>query len=245
MGLAKSHLTFMASALTILLTPCALAEPDIVVTLDAGLSTQLIDRGETLAMNNAETAITVETTLGNGALYGSIYRISPLGTDDEAFDEEVDYTIGYAFEGQGWAADVSANYLTYAGNNEDASLELAGFIELDTLFAPSLTAFYDADFEDFGAEAALTHAWEVGDFSPYAMVRAGFVTPKEGGDYTYGGVELGAEYPLSETLALSGFARFEAADEDTFAGRVSGGEVLTYRSEGSAIGVALSLSIGG
>lgn len=218
----------------------ATADPEIAITIDGGVSTHLIDRGETLALLNNEAAITAEIDLASGAAYAAIYRITPIGDDDSAFDEEVDYTIGYAFSGNGWAADVSANYLTYPGNNDDASTELAASLEFDMPLTPSLTGFYDVDFEDYGLEAAIVHEIEVADWTYYGLARAGLVSPGGGGDYSYGGLEAGLSYPLSEELSLGGFVRIEASDEDTFVDDINAGAPSSFRDHGESIGVTLS-----
>lgn len=222
------------------------AAPTPTLVLETGVSSKLIDRGESLADLNAEAAMTAEFDLGAGALYGSIYRITPLGDNDEAFAEEVDYTIGYAFEVGATSFDASANYLTYPGNNGDASLELAAFAEFDIALQPALIGFYDADFEDYGLELSAGPAWEIGDWSLRALGRIGFVSPGGGsGDYTYGGAELNAERALNEALSLGVFARVEAADEPTFADNFMQGEATNFRTDGAGLGITLSWTLAG
>ena len=75
-----------------------------------------------------------------------------LGSVSAAFAEEVDYTLGYLFEGEGWEADVSVNHLTYPGNNDDASTELVAAVGFNGAIAPQLTGFYDLDSENYGLE---------------------------------------------------------------------------------------------
>lgn len=76
-----------AFLLTLLLgsTGQAMADP-IELEAGAGLSSMLIDRGETLAAFNNELEIIATQPTDWGGIYASVYRITPLGDDTSAFD---------------------------------------------------------------------------------------------------------------------------------------------------------------
>lgn len=168
-------------------SPLTLADP-LGFEFSTSVSSGLIDRGETLATLNNETSFTLAQPLQFGEVYGSLYRISPIGGEANAFDEEVDYSIGFTFENGGISYDTSANYLTFPGSDEEASLELAVEIGFEQKLSPSLAAFYDVDAEVCGVEAAIGPAIEVGDWTLTGIVRGGFVSSDDE-DYSYGGVE--------------------------------------------------------
>jgi hypothetical protein len=118
------HLTGVFLTPVVAMLGAAAAEP-IEFEASAGFSSMLIDRGETLATLNNELDLSITQPMKTGSLYAGLYRITPLGEDRRAFDEEVDYTIGFSTAFETVTLDVSANYLTYPGSSEEASLELA------------------------------------------------------------------------------------------------------------------------
>lgn len=211
------------------------------VEVSTGVSSNLIDRGETLATLNNETSVTVVRALNVGEVYGGIYRISPLGRDASAFDEEVDYTLGFAFEEGELAVDVSANYLTYPGSPEEPSIELALGLGYEHFLSPEVASFYDLDLEIYGLEAAVAPTYEWDDWLFTGIARAGAVSA-DGEDYTYAGIETIAARELWSNIGLEGFARFEVADADNFVSNVEGDQILETRSDGLAIGLRLIAS---
>jgi len=215
--------------------PAALAERWSTEASTA-ISSGLIDRGETLATLNNETSFTLARTFETGEVYGGLYRISPIGGEASAFDEEVDFTIGFAFENSGIVFDASANYLTFLGSAEEASLELAVEAGFEHTLLPILAAFYDVDAEIYGLESAFSPSFEAGFWTFTSIVRGGFVS-FDGGSYSYGGVEGIIARPLSDRLSLDGFARLETADEDTFVSEVRSDEVTETRKNGALVGL--------
>ena len=208
------------------------------VEATTGISSGLIDRGETLATLNNETSFTVARTLHFGEVYGSLYRISPVGGEASAFDEEVDYTVGFAFENSGFSFDASANYLTFPGSSEDASLELAAETSFEHELEPSLAAFYDVDAEIYGLEAAIGPSYELGNWVLPGVLRAGFVSSDDA-DYSYGGVEGIVAKALSDHFSLEGFARIEAADADNFVSDVRNGAVTETKKNDAVVGLRI------
>ena len=202
----------------------------------SSISSGLIDRGETLATLNNETSFTLARVLGGGEFYGGLYRISPLGGEASAFDEEVDFTIGFAFENSSINFDASANYLTFPGSAEQASLELAVEMGVEHTYSPTLAAFYDVDAESHGLEAAIAPSFEAGSWTLTSIVRGGFVS-SNGESYSYGGLEGVIARPLSDRLTLEGFARLEAADADNFVSDVRSDEVAETRKNGTLVGL--------
>lgn len=210
---------------------------------DLAASTMLIDRGEQLGRETLEATIGVEVDVGAATVYGAFYRILPVGPDQGAFDDEADFVIGMGWEGDGYSADISANWLTFPGQDDEASLELAAEIGLDLPLTPTLAGFYDVDLEDWGLELTAGPEWERGDWIVYALGRAGFVRAGDGsGDRSYGGVEAGAARALSDAVELGFYVRTEAADTPSFVRSIDAGQVTDFRKTGVAAGVTLSIS---
>ena len=183
---------------------------------ETNLGTMLIDRGEQLAEEVNETKLGVELGAGVGTLLVEVYRITPLGSRNDLFTEEVDYKIGYALEAAGNDITVGGSWLTYPGTDEAESLELFGEIGLAAPFDPVVAAFYDTEFENYGLEATAGKSIEVLDLTLYGIGRIGAVEPGEGEGWTYYGVEFGAERELIGGLGAYGRLRLEKSSEDTF-----------------------------
>lgn len=235
----KSLRQLSCAALVLAAAPGALAEP-WAWEGSTSLSTSVIDRGETLATLNNETSFTVSRAAPVGEIYGGLYRISPIGDDASAFDEEVDYTIGFAFEQNGIAFDASANYLTFPGSAADESLELAGEVSFDHTLAPAVAAFYDVTLDVYGVEASIAPSYEAGAWTVTGILRAGSVLSGDG-DYSYGGIEGTIARALGDAFTLEGFARFEAADEANFASDIQNDGTFDPRTNGTTLGIRLTV----
>ncbi|MEM5515797.1 hypothetical protein WNY37_02475 [Henriciella sp. AS95] len=217
--------------------PVAEAAAEVEYFSEAIVSSSVIDRGEQIGGPSLQVAVGADWVIGPGEVYGALYRLTPLGQDQEAFADEFDYTLGYAWDGEGYAADISASWLTYPGLADEPSLELAGEIGLDAPLGPTIAAFYDTEFEDYGLEVTAGPEWDVGNWSSYMIARAGFVEPGDGSDTrTYGGFEIGAVRPVGETAEFGGYARMEFANQDSFADTVEGGNIVDVTDSGLAVG---------
>ena len=221
--------------------PAVEAAAEVSYVAEAVVSSMVIDRGEQIGGQTFEAVLGIEKTLGTGVAYAALYRLTPFGGDQEAFADEFDYTLGYVWEGNGYIADVSANWLTYPGIGDEPSLELFAEVTLETQFAPTLAGFYDADFEDFGLEVSAGPEWESADWTYFLIGRLGFVQPGDGSaNRSYGGVELGAITPVGDHAEFLAFTRYEVADEESFAEDISGGVITQTSNSGLAVGVGLA-----
>ncbi|MFN3608103.1 MAG: hypothetical protein ACK4Y9_03470 [Hyphomonas sp.] len=234
----------LLSAISLTAFPQLIAEAgEKRLFLDVAAVSALHDRGEQIGREVLEFGAGVEVDVGDAAVYGAFYRLLPVGSQQEAFDDEADFTVGVAWGGQGYSADVSANWLTFPGEEADSSLELAAAVTLDAPLAPSLIGFYDTDAEDWGLEVSAGPEWQAGLWTVYALGRAGFVHSGDGSAHrSYGGVEMGALRPVSEFAAFGFFARADVADEDAFARRIEGGEATAFRNSGVSAGISFSVS---
>lgn len=211
---------------------------------EAIVSSMLIDRGEQIGGPTLELALVAEKDTGSGTLYGGLYRLTPFGDDQDAFADEFDYTIGYAWDGAGYEADVSANWLTYPGEGDEASLELFGEVALvDLPLVPAIAGFYDAEFEDFGLEVTAGPEWQTGGWTSYVIGRAGFVEPGDGSETrSYAGVQVGTARPLGDTAEIGGYARYEVSDQDSFADDIVDGAIISAKDSGFAVGAFIATS---
>ncbi|WP_147372865.1 hypothetical protein [Henriciella mobilis] len=219
------------------------AEEKVWLSADFAATSSLFDRGEQIGGPTLEFGATAETTVSGATVYAAFYRLLPVGPDQEAFDDEADYTAGLVLENDTVVADLSANWLTYPGEGAEASLELVGAFDFNAPYAPNITGFYDADFEDWGVEVSAGPSWDVGGWTSYALGRAGFVVPGDGSaNRSYLGAEIGASRPVSDNVEFGIFARAEAADAESYADEIRNGAVTRFRDSGIAVGMTLSVS---
>ncbi|MAP94073.1 MAG: hypothetical protein CMK07_03885 [Ponticaulis sp.] len=242
----KTFRNSLSAGLLALLSDSAIAEDDdksLAFTGEVGLASMFIDRGEQLGAATLTAALGAEKEISGVVLYGGVSLINPVGDDREPFDEEVDYTIGAAWDGPGYSADVSANWLTYPGEASEESLEIAGSLTFDQALSPTLATFYDAEFEDWGLEFTAGPEWLVSDWTLYTLGRLGFVEPGDGSqNRTYAGVEAGASRPLFGNTEFGVFSRYEWANQDSFADDISNGVITSVTDSGFAVGIALTSS---
>lgn len=164
----------LLSATTLLTFPPLVAEAsERRVFVDVGTVSALHDRGEQIGREVLEFGAGVEMDVQEATVYGAFYRLLPFGGEQEAFDDEADYTLGVAWEGRGYSADASVNLLTFPGEDAESSVELAGAVTLDVPLVPTLIGFYDVDIEDRGLELSAGPEWDAGSWSLYAIGRAG------------------------------------------------------------------------
>lgn len=234
----------LLSATTLMTFPPLAAEAgERRLFVDLGAVSALHDRGEQIGREVLEFGAGVEMDIQETTVYGAFYRLLPVGNEQEAFDDEADFTIGAAWEGRGYSADASVNLLTFPGEDAESSVEIAGAVTLNAPLAPTLIGFYDVDIEDRGLELSAGPEWDAGPWSLYALGRAGFVHPGDGSAHrSYAGVELGAARPVSNFIELGLFARADMADEDAFARRIERGSVTSFTTSGIAAGVSFSLT---
>lgn len=240
MPLARTLLSLTALVLS---SPLAAEAGENRFFVDLAAVSALHDRGEQIGREVLEFGAGVEVDVQEASVYGAFYRLMPVGADQEAFDDEAGFTLGVAWHKHTYSADLSASHLSYPGEEAASSLELAGALTFHVPFAPTLIGFYDADFEDWGLELAGGPEWQAGDWTMFALGRAGFVQPGDGSAHrSYAGVELGAVRPVSETVEFGLFARADTADEDSFAHRFEDGEIESFRNSGVSVGISLAIS---
>jgi hypothetical protein len=227
----------------VLIAETAIAEETFQWTVEAAVSSALFDRGEQIGGETMEFGAAVTSSLSGATVYGSVYRLLPAGADQEAFLDEADYSVGVVFEGETIMADLSANWLTYPGEEAEASLELTGAFDFDAPLAPRVIGFYDADFGDWGLEALVQPSWEFSDWMLFALGRTGFFVPGDGSaNRSYLGLEFGASRPLSRNVELGAFMRADITDEDSYADKIDNGVITHVRGNGMAIGLRLSVA---
>lgn len=211
--------------------------------VESVMSSAVMDRGEQIGSSSLEIASAVELPAGDSLLYGAVYRRVIL-EDKAVFEDEADYSVGMIWAGEGFAVDLSSNWLTYPGEASGDSLEFDLVVDLDAPMSPTILGFYDMHHRDYGVEVSGGPEWGAGRWSYYAIGRGGFVVPGDGSaQRTYVGLEFGAGYAVTQTVEVGTYLRWDSADKNSFVDDVDNtGSAMESRS-GIAAGVALSLAL--
>jgi len=234
----RSALT--AAALATSTAPMAEAQSRTVFG-ETRVSTSLHDRGEQLSAETLELMLGVEQSTSLGTAYATVYRIEPIGPSRQAFSSETDYSIGLIVEAERFSADVSANYLTYPGSDDEPSLELAASIDVDLIFDPNISLFHDAHTSDSGVQVSAGPSRQLGGWDASARVLAGLVSLGDGSpNRTYGGVQVSGTRQLTRNLALGMHASIDTADRNTLSADVRRGHIQSMKRHGLSAGISLS-----
>lgn len=213
-------------------------------TTEVAVSNMLIDRGEQLSAEALEFAVTLEQSVDAYTVYLSGYLINPIGDDADAFEQEIDYTVGAAWSGSGYTVDVSANWLTYPDTTSDNSVEIATEFALNAPLSPALLAFYDTKSEDWGIALEAGPRYSFDTWELYTIGRVGVV---EFNDATpsrfYAGAEAGVSMSVRDNTSVELYARYEQADSHTFVKQTSNGIPASYARSGVAFGLRLNTSL--
>ncbi|MBK8200152.1 MAG: hypothetical protein IPK75_17525 [Acidobacteria bacterium] len=210
---------------------------------DIAVSSALNDRGEQIAAGVAEATFGLEAEIGEVMVYGAVYRLAPLGPHQSAFDDEVDYTMGAVWAGEGYELDIAANWLTFPGADTKSGLELAAAVTFDRALEPAISGFYDTEHECWGLELVAGPEWVNDDWTIYALARGGFVNNRgEDADRSYGGAEVGFAKAVSPNASVAVYGRVDVADEEAFVRHLAGGGIQASKSAGGAMGVVLSVA---
>lgn len=235
--------TTLATAAALTCMPITAEASEKKYFFGTAVSSALLDRGEQIGGETLEVVAGVEADFKAIAVYGSVYRLQPIGENDHAYDTEMDYTIGVIWEGNSYVADVAANWLTYPGEAADSSLEMTGVVTFDAPLQPGIAGFYDVNTEDWGMEVFAGPEWPVGQWSLYALARVGFVDLGDGSEVrSYGGAEIGAARAILQDVELGIYVRAEASDSDSFVDQISPEGATGFRREGLAAGISLSIA---
>ena len=123
-GCSDGHIGACALAVIIcwLIPNCGHADP-IELEATTSVSSSNIDRGETLALMNNETEIQFVKSTQLIDMSVGISRITPIGHDRSAFDDELSISIGAGVETSTRRADLSISYLSFPGSDAPPSIE--------------------------------------------------------------------------------------------------------------------------
>lgn len=100
----------LLSATTLMACPPLFSEAsEKRLFLDVAAVSALHDRGEQIGREVLEFGVGVEVDVQEATVYGAFYRLLPVGSEQAAFDDEADFTLGVAWHRHTYSADVSAN----------------------------------------------------------------------------------------------------------------------------------------
>ena len=135
--------------------------------------------------------------------------------------------------------DLEGSLVDFGGAS---SFEVYGGLGFDTVFAPSLYAYYDFDLEAFTGEASISHSVPLADKTSLDLgLTGGFVTADGGGDYQYGLATAAIGYGFSDDVSGYIGANFSLSSEDTLQFKIDGnGDAFTSDDNLFWVGVGVS-----
>jgi len=195
---------------------------DLSVSVSTDYVTEYVFRG----VSFADAAIQPGIELSSGGFsFGAWYSAPFGGTSAGAFDE-LDLYGGY-----GWDVSdlVSASvgftifHFPQAGElfdglfsgNGGSTLEVYGGLSLDTVLAPSVTAYYDIGLEAFTLEGSVGHSIPLeNNFSVDLGLTGGFVLADGPGDYQWGTASASLGYGFTDDASVYVGANFSLNSDD-------------------------------
>ena len=132
------------------------------------MSRNMYSRGVTLAGEAFQPG--AEVSVGN--FTAGVWASVAVGEESVFFGDEIDLYAGYAFDvSETISADVGVTLYHYPqagglfdiGANDAGTIEIYGGLSLDALLAPSITAYYDFNFEAFTLEGGVEYSAPIGE----------------------------------------------------------------------------------
>lgn len=186
----------------------AFAGEDVSVSVSTDYVTEYVFRGVTLAGEAFQPG--AEISVGN--FTAGIWASVAVGEESAFFGDEIDIYAGYAFDvSETISADVGLTLYHYPqlgglfdiGANDASTLEVYGGLSIDAPLAPSVTAYYDFNFEAFTLEGSAEYSVPVGEKTSFDMgTTAGLVTVSGSGDYQYGSLSGALSYGFNDNTSV-------------------------------------------
>jgi hypothetical protein len=210
-----------AVALSTLYAPIAIAG-EWGVEVSSLYVSEYADRGTTVAGQQIQSNV----TLTNGAFSTGITYARTLGDDRLVYDDEIDINIDYGLElAAGTSLNIGADLIHVPGAGglfdigaADASpIEVYAGLSFDKAFAPSLTAIYDVQLNDFTMEATASHSIEISEQSELVFdIIGGYAAIAGADDILYLTAGTTYNHALGENLTATAGAFAGLSSEPTF-----------------------------
>ena len=219
--ITKKSIGVVALTLGVMAAPMsASAGDDVSVSVSLDAASNYVFRGVSFSETSLQPG--VEISKGGFTLGG--WSALATGESSAAAIDEFDIYGGY-----GWSfndlIDASVGFTLYHFPDTDGGLfdfggastfEINGGVALNTVLAPSLTAYYDFDLESFTLEGSVSHSFPVAEKASLdpgltaALVRADTFT-----DYEYGLGSAAISYAVNDSSSVYAGVNYSLSSEDS------------------------------
>lgn len=216
----KKLISIAALLSTAAFAPTAFAQ-DVSVSTSVDFVTEYIFRGTQLGETSIQPG--VEVSVGDftvGGWFSTGVGETSVFAGDE-FDLYASYSVGLS---DLVGLDVGATYYHYPQGGsffetEDGnagSYEVFAGLSFDTVFAPSVTAYYDFTLESFTLEGGIGHSIAAGDKTSLDLGLTAGLVDVDGGSYEYGQASASLGYGFTDDVSAYVGVNYAIASEDNF-----------------------------
>ena len=210
-----------------ILSPATAMAGEVGVSVSVDYVSEYVFRGVSFARGSVQPGI----ELSSGGAYAGVWSSVAMGEVSSAAGDEIDVYAGYGWDlSDGISADFGATIYHFPdvdGGLFDfggaSTFEVFGGLSFDTVFAPSVYAYYDFDLEAFTLEGGVTHSIPVAEKTSLDLgLTAGLVSADGPGDYEYGLGSAAISYALNDNASAYIGANYSLSSEDTLRFKVDG-----------------------
>jgi len=183
---------------------------DVSVSTSIDYVSEYVFRGVTL--ESAAIQPGVEVAVGDFSV--GVWTSTGLGSNSLADTDEVDFYAGYSFGlSETISASVGGTWYHYPDAQDTFEANLG--LSLDTILAPSVTAYYDFTLEGFTLEGGLSHSLPVGEKVSLDLgLTAGLVTAENDVDWEYGTASAALGYGFTDDVSAYVGANYTLSSSD-------------------------------
>jgi len=205
----KKLISIAALMSTAAFAPTAFAQ-DVSVSTSIDYVTEYVFRGVSLEDNAIQPG--VEVSVGDFTM--GAWASTGLGENSLADTDEIDFYVGYGLSlSDTVSASLGATLYHYPDGGD--TVEFSAGLGFDTIFAPSVTAFYDIDLEAFTLEGGLGHSIPLAEKTSFDLgLTAGYVAVS-GGDSQYGQASASLGYAFTDDVSTYIAANYVLSSADT------------------------------
>jgi hypothetical protein len=215
------------------------AEPPLSWTLEMSAGSSKIDKGGEKTEAFVDGGLAVAAAFGKGEAFAAVYRITTVGDRREFFDDELEFSLGYARPLSTCAWELAVTSVSVPGDSEPDEMEFSGAVEFNTLFSPTVETLYNATAKETGIAISAGHQWEFDRWTLGTQAAFGYLTVKDDEPLAYGALRATADYTLLDTITIGSFVELGTSDTDGFLTKVNSGGLPDRATSGIAFGITL------
>ena len=189
--------------------PLAAQAQDYSISASIDYVTEYVFRGVSLEDEAIQPGI--EVAVGDFAV--GAWASAGFGSDSQADTDELDLYASYGFSlSDIISGSVGVTNYIYPDGQDTFEFSLGG--SLDTVLAPSLTAYYDVTLEAFTLEGGVSHSFPVAPSTSFDLGLTAGLVDGDGFSYEYGSASASLGYEFAENFSGYVGANYVINSED-------------------------------